>query len=463
MMNEKNQNLIIFVCLIVVGTIGFFFIGNKDLQENKVETTTTTKSTIEGSVISINEDYISVQDKENIIYTFKNENLSTKVGETILLEYLGILDKNKAIQDSTVVNLTPVVKQENEIPADWLDHGIFKDYYTLAYKKLKTMSLSDKIGQLLLVRYPTSNAIEELKKYNFGGYIFFAKDFNNKTEQEVKNMTKAVQDNTAIPLLTAVDEEGGKIVRISSNPNLVTEPFKSSKELYDLGGFHKITEDTKEKSKVLKNLGLNLNLAPVVDVSTNPDDYMYERSFGKDTSLTSTFAKTVIAASKNTGVSYTLKHFPGYGNNTDTHTGTATDNRSLDDILNNDIPPFESGINAGAEAVLVSHNIVTSIDGNNPASLSSSVHNILRNRLDFTGIIITDDLDMGATSSIDQKYVEAILNGNDLLIVTNYEDATKEIKKALQDGDISEELIDKLAFRILSWKYYKGLLVEKEK
>ena len=210
-------------------------------------------------------------------------------------------------------------------------------------------------------------------------------------------------------------------------------------------------------------MGLNLNLAPVVDVTTNQSAYMYERSFGKDTALTSNYAKTVIEASKKTGVSYTLKHFPGYGNNADTHQSSTTDNRSLDDIFNNDIPPFESGIRAGAEAVLVSHNIVASIDANKPASLSSSVHNILRNRLDFTGIIITDDLDMGATNSVDQKYVEAILSGNDLLIVTDYEEAIKEVKKALQDGDISEELIDKLAFRILAWKYYKGLLSDTEK
>lgn len=459
-MRERNRNIIIFVCVFFVGVLGFIFIGDKDLKET---TTDVEKSTMEGSVLSVSKEYITIQDNENIIYTFKNDNSNMKVGDTILLEYLGVLDKNKEIQDNVVVKVTPVVQTTSGIPSDWMDEGIFKDFYTLAYKKMKTMSLNDKIGQLFLVRYPDSNAISELKTYNFGGYVFFAKDFKDKTEDGVKKEIKQLQDASAIPILTAVDEEGGSVVRVSSNPNLVAEPFKSSKELYDLGGFTKITEDTKEKSKVLYHLGLNLNLAPVVDVTTNSSAYMYNRSFGKDTSLTSTYAKTVIEASKKTGVSYTLKHFPGYGNNADTHQSSATDNRSLDDIFNNDIPPFESGIQAGAEAVLVSHNIVASIDANKPASLSSSVHNILRNRLDFTGIIITDDLDMGATASVDQKYVEAILSGNDLLIVTDYASAIAEVKKAIQDGDISEEFIDKLAFRNLAWKYYKGLLSDSEK
>ncbi len=459
-MVEKYKTVIVFCCLFFIGVLGFIFIGDKDLEG---DSSNLQKFTIEGSVLSVNQESITIQDYDNIIYTFKNVNLNTKVGDNILLEYLGVLDKNKEIQDSTVVNLSQVVKTNNGISSDWMDEGIFKDFYNLAYKKMKTMSLNDKIGQLFLVRYPDTNAVNELKTYNFGGFVFFAKDFKDKSEESVKKEIKQLQDSSAIPLLTAVDEEGGKVVRISSNKNLVSEPFKSSKELYDLGGFKKITEDTKEKSKVLYNLGLNLNLAPVVDVTTNQSAYMYERSFGKDTALTSNYAKTAIEASKKTGVSYTLKHFPGYGNNADTHQSSTTDNRSLDDIFNNDIPPFESGIRAGAEAVLVSHNIVASIDANKPASLSSSVHNILRNRLDFTGIIITDDLDMGATNSVDQKYVEAILSGNDLLIVTDYEEAIKEVKKALQDGDISEELIDKLAFRILAWKYYKGLLSDTEK
>ena len=185
---------------------------------------------------------------------------------------------------------------------------------------------------------------------------------------------------------------------------------------------------------------------------------MYSRSLGQNTETTSTYAKTVIEASKDTGVSYTLKHFPGYGNNSDTHTGSSIDTRSYDDILNNDLPPFKSGIDQRAEAVLVSHNTVNSIDSNNPASLSASVHNLLRNELSFTGIIMTDDLAMGATSSIDNATVKAILAGNDLVITTDYATSFNDIKSAVENGTISEELINKLAFRVIAWKYYKGLM-----
>lgn len=421
-----------------------------------------TKSTkkLEATVIAIDNDSISVQDNNNIIYTFNNQTINTNIGDKIVIEYTGLLNKNYNIQDNEIIDYTiaTIEKDENGIPKSWLDDGIFSQYYILANDKLQELTLEEKISQLLLVRYPDNNPIGELVKYQFGGYLFFEKDFKDKTKKEVQNMMTSLQKNAKIPILTAVDEEGGKVVRISSNPNLVSEKFKSSQQLYALGGFETIKNDTINKSNLLNSLGINLNLAPVVDVSTNPNDYMYERSFGQNTELTSTYAKTVINASKNLGVSYTLKHFPGYGNNDDTHNGITVDNRDYDDIVNNDLPPFKAGIDVGAEAVLVSHNIVANIDSSNPASLSTSIHNLLRNELNFTGIIITDDLAMGAISSINNATIKAILSGNDLIITTDYIESINEIKTAINDGTISEDLIDKLAFRVLAWKYYKGLM-----
>ena len=345
---------------------------------------------------------------------------------------------------------------------NWQDLGIFSRFYDQAYKKMKTMSLDDKIGQILLVRYP-DNAIEVTQKYQFGGYVFFAKDFASKTEEEVKKMIRDVQKVSNIPLLTAVDEEGGKVVRVSSNPNLVDSPFLSSQELYKKGGLSLIKEDTQTKSRVLKNLGLNVNLAPVVDVSTDSNAYIYARTLGQNTKVTSDYAKTVINASHGTSVSYTLKHFPGYGNNADTHQGTATDTRTLETLRENDFPPFEAGIKSSAEAVLISHNTLTNIDSKNPASLSATIHNLLRNELSFSGIVITDDLAMGATSNISNATVKAILAGNDMIITTDYENSVKEIKNAINSGVLDEAMIDKLSFRILAWKYYKGLLFDNEK
>lgn len=348
--------------------------------------------------------------------------------------------------------------KEYDVKEETLNKEIFGEYYDKANEKMKLLTLEEKIGQLFLVRYPNINSIEELEKYKFGGYLFFEKDFKDKTEEEVKLEIQSLQNVANIPLIIAVDEEGGKVVRVSSNVNLANEKFKSPSELYSLGGFDKIKADTKEKSKFLYNLGINLNLAPVVDVSTNRSDYIYQRTLGKDTILTSEYAKIVIEASKEGKVSYTLKHFPGYGRNIDTHNGISIDNKSYEDIKSYDLPPFKEGIEAGAEVILISHNIVKSIDPDNPASLSSKIHEVLRNELNFTGVTITDDLDMGAVSSDKDAVVKAILAGSDIIIVTDYKKSIEEVKKALEEGRIDNNIIEERALLILSWKYYKGML-----
>lgn len=124
-------------------------------------------------------------------------------------------------------------KIQSDFPKQWQDDGIFSNYYEQAYKKLQTLNLDEKIGQLLLVCYPNSNQIEELKKYQFGGYLFFEKDFKGKTQQQVKDMIQSLQKVSKIPILTAVDEEGGTVVRISSNKNLANSKFLSPMELYN--------------------------------------------------------------------------------------------------------------------------------------------------------------------------------------------------------------------------------------
>lgn len=448
----SKKFFISFSIILIFIAINVWSLVNKNIVDKNPK--------IEGIVLSINESSITLRDSNHIIYTVNINATDVSIGDNVLIEYTGELNKNKEVQDILVekYSVLPVSEDKDNIPDSWQDDGIFSDYYTLAYNKLKTLTLDEKIGQLFLVRHPNDNAISDLKKYNFGGFVFFSPDFTKKTKENVINMINNLQANAKVPLLTSVDEEGGIVVRVSSNSLLSPYRFKSSQELYSLGGFSAIKEDIINKSKLLNSLGLNLNLAPVVDVSTNENDYMYTRSFGKNTELTSQYSKNVIEASKGTGVSYTLKHFPGYGNNVDTHTGSSIDTRTYENILNNDLPPFKVGIDAGAEAVLVSHNIVNSIDSNNPASLSISIHNLLRNELGFTGIVITDDLYMDAVSSIDDVAVKAILAGNDLIISTDYEKDIQDVKDAVNDGVISEDIIDRIAFRILSWKYYKGLI-----
>ena len=447
--NKNIIYLVSFFALFFVFGVSIFFSlnSNNELDVRKLEAT----------VVLRGDRLITICDINGNEYTL-NSDINVLEGDSILLEYTGVLDVNKETKDIVVVDYTIESLETNNLPNDYQDNGIFSDYYNLAYDKLNELSLDEKIGQLLLVRYPDSSQEEKLAKYGFSGYVFYERDFKEKTKEEVQNMINGLQEVSDIPIITAVDEEGGKIVRISSNPSLRETPFLSSSELYVLGGFDKISADTKEKSKLLKSLGINVNLAPVVDVSTDTSGYMYERTLKEDTGLVSEYAKVVIEASKGTGVSYTLKHFPGYGNNPDTHLGTVKDERSLDDIINDDLPPFESGIDAGAEAILVSHNIVSSIDVANPASLSPNVHTLLRDDLGFTGVIITDDLAMSATFGIEDIAVFAVKAGNDLIITTDYEDSFNDIKNAVDAGEITEEQIDRLVFRVLAWKYYKGLM-----
>lgn len=345
------------------------------------------------------------------------------------------------------------IGEETGVPV--MDTGMFSEFYDKAAEKVNSMSLDEKIGQIFLVRYPEKDADLEAETYKFGGYVLFEKDFKGKTEEDVKKEIADVQSKASIPLIIAVDEEGGKVVRVSSNSNLAPHKFLSPAELYVSGGFEKIRQDTIEKSAVLENLGINLNLAPVVDVTTDSNNYIYQRTLEQNTELTSTYAETVIKASKEGKVSYTLKHFPGYGNNSDTHKASSIDEKSYEDILNNDIPPFRAGIEAGAEAVLVSHNVVASIDKENPASLSKKMNELLRNELGFTGIVITDDLDMGAVSKDKDAVVKAVAAGNDLIIVTDYKKSIEDVKRGIAEGKISEEMVTEAVKRIVAWKYYK--------
>ncbi len=412
---------------------------------------------LKATILKKENDKLTIVDEEDNIYTLEVFDNSFSENDIINLTYCGLLDKNKPVQDIEIKSYE-VTKVENETTPDFL-----ANYKDLAKDYLKNLSLDEKIGQVLLARYDENDVKNALTKYHLGGYIFFSKDFENKAKDEVINMINESQSLSKIPLLTAVDEEGGVVTRVSQNKNLSPEKFKSSSDLYQEGGFSLIKDDTIKKSKLLYSLGLNLNLAPVVDVSLNPDDYMYNRSINLSTSLTSTYAKTVIEASKKTGVSYTLKHFPGYGNNDDTHNGKSIDNRDLESIKENDLPPFIEGIKSEAESILVSHNIVTNIDPDNPASLSKPVHNLLLDDLNFQGIIISDDLDMGALSDISNKYVKAILSLNDLIIITDYQSAFTSIKNAINDKTLSEEDLDNHVIKIIAWKFYKGLISINEK
>lgn len=334
-------------------------------------------------------------------------------------------------------------------------------YRKTAEDILSQMTLEEKVGQIFFVRCRKDQAIDDINTYHPGGYILFAEDFKDRTKKEAAEAVKGYQAASDIPLLIGVDEEGGTVNRVSKYPAFRKVPFKSPQELYQLGGFDLITSDTVEKAKLLKSLGINVNLAPVCDVSTDPKDFIYQRAFGKAAEETSEYVETVVNAMNSEGIGSTLKHFPGYGNNVDTHTGISIDNRSYDHFLKNDFLPFEAGIQAGAGSILVSHNVVTSMDKNYPASLSAKVHQILRTELGFQGVIMTDDLSMEAIKQYtnDQEAaVQAILAGNDLLIASDFDVQIPAVLEAVNNKTIPEDMIDEAVIRVLIWKLTLGLL-----
>lgn len=326
---------------------------------------------------------------------------------------------------------------------------------------LSKMSIDEKVGQMFIVRCPQQDAAKKAAQYNIGGYILFSRDFRDSSIDLIKARINSFQDAVKIPLLIGVDEEGGNVNRISLHKQFRSEPFMSPRDLYNQGGFELIINDTIEKATFLKSLGINLNLAPVCDVSTDSTDYIYPRSFGKDAVLTSEYVEKVVTTMNKQRIGSVLKHFPGYGNNLDTHTGIAYDNRDYETFVTSDFLPFISGINAGAGAVLVSHNIVNSMDENYPASLSSKVNQILREDLNFDGVIMTDDLYMKAIQNYtgdSEAAVLAVLAGNDLICCTNFEEQIPAVINAVNEGLISEERLNESVLRILIWKHKLGII-----
>ncbi len=341
---------------------------------------------------------------------------------------------------------------------------------------LEDMTLEEKAGQLFFVRVPAENAVEDVMTYHLGGYLLFGRDTQNKTASELIQTIASYQAAAELPLLIGVDEEGGTVVRVSSNPHLRSKKFSSPGKLWKQG-LDALLRETREKSILLKSLGFNVNLAPVADVSTNSGDFIYDRTTGMDAEETADYTARVTEAQSFYGLGSVLKHFPGYGNNKDTHTGVAVDERSMETFLEQDFLPFQAGIAVEETvwpsgelrrlrpAVLVSHNIVNCMDPSLPASLSPEVHRILREDLGFDGVVMTDDLAMDAVKAYAAEGNVAVMSiqaGNDLVVTTDYRTQIPRVIQAVKDGALEEEAVDAACLRVLRWKLELGLLERTE-
>ena len=329
--------------------------------------------------------------------------------------------------------------------------------------RLARMTLAEKVGQLFFLRCPSSGAEAAVAQYHLGGILLFTQDYKDASgdwltqdafAEKLAALQAAAENDTGIPLLIGSDEEGGTVTRASRNPNLFPSKFPSPQSLFETVGLEGLLADTQQYNSRLHSLGITVNFAPVCDVSTNPKDFIYERSFGQNAQTTADYIAQVVAAMSDAGIASVLKHFPGYGSNADTHTGIAVDERPYEQFLAEDYLPFAAGIGAGAPFVLVSHNIVTCLDSSYPASLSAAWHEQLRSHLGFEGVILTDDLDMGAVKAYADGgniAVLALQAGNDMIVCSDLTQIGAVIA-AVQDGTLSEETIDSACRRVLAAK-----------
>ena len=324
------------------------------------------------------------------------------------------------------------------------------------------LTLEQQVAQLFFARCPDVGAADLAAQYDIGGYILFGRDFEGQTPESVTQAIQSYQDAAATPMLIGVDEEGGTVTRVSAYSAFrAAGRFQSPQALFAEGGLQRIKEDTVEKDALLASLGINVNLAPVCDVSTDPADFINARAFGQDAEATSEYVRTVVQQMKTDGMGMVLKHFPGYGSNVDTHTGIAQDTRPIEQFRQSDFLPFAAGIETGAQAILVCHNIVACMDDTLPASLSPAVHDVLRDELGFDGVVMTDDLVMQAitdyTGDADAA-VLAVQAGNDMLISSDFVTQYNAVLAAVEDGTITADRIRESAMRVVHWKIELGLI-----
>lgn len=325
---------------------------------------------------------------------------------------------------------------------------------------LADLSLEERVGQLFLARCDSEVALGDIGKYHLGGLVLFGPDFEGKTPDSLQVTLSAYQAASRLPLLIAVDEEGGTVNRISQYSAFRAQPFPSPRDSFAQNGLAGCQAVEEEKCELLSGLGINVNLAPVCDISTEPGAFMYHRSLGQDAEITSQFVAQTVVVMDSYQIGSVLKHFPGYGNNTDTHVGIAVDSRPLSELEANDLLPFAAGIEAGCDAVLVSHTIVEALDEEAPASLSPAVHRYLREEMGFDGVIVTDDLVMEAITNqygAGEAAVLAVLAGNDLLCATDYTQQYEAVLGAVLTGRIDIPTLNSAVRHVLQWKMDLGL------
>lgn len=277
-------------------------------------------------------------------------------------------------------------------------------------------------------------------------------------------MLERTQEYSKIPLFMGVDEEGGVVSRIGSNPDMGLGEIEAMAEIGADRDYERAYEVGFKIGEKLSELGFNMDFAPVADVLIKSDNVIGSRSFGSDAQLVSQMVSNVVNGLSESDISAVLKHFPGQGaTEGDTHYDYVRTDRTAGEIRREELLPFISGIESGADFVMIGHMTVDAFDDENPATFSKKIiTDLLREELGYDGIIITDAMNMGAilnTYTSGDAAVAAIRAGVDVILMPNDLDVAYEaVYDAVESGDIPESRIDESVARILSCKREKGLM-----
>ncbi|MCB2354104.1 beta-N-acetylhexosaminidase [Clostridium estertheticum] len=333
----------------------------------------------------------------------------------------------------------------------------------LVQKKVDSMNLDEKIGQLVIVGldgYTINNNITNLiKQHKVSGVILFSKNVENSNQ--LVNLINSIKTNNSLnkaPLFVSVDEEGGRVSRMPYElkklpSNQIIGNMNDSDLSYNIG---------KIIGAELKIYGFNMDFAPVLDINSNPNNPIIgDRSFGNNSNIVSKLGIKTMKGMSNNNIIPVVKHFPGHGNTSvDSHVGLPVVNKDINTLNNFELLPFRNAIKNNADAIMVAHILLSKIDNENPASMSKVViTDILRKKLKFNGVVITDDMTMAAIikyNDIGDAAIKSFNAGSDIILVCHeYNNELKVInslKAAVQSKTISEKRLNDSVYRILKLK-----------
>ncbi|NLL81665.1 MAG: beta-N-acetylhexosaminidase [Tissierellia bacterium] len=329
--------------------------------------------------------------------------------------------------------------------------------------QINRMTLEEKVGQLMIVGIEGTEInvkdVENIKQNRIGGFILFSRNIENLEQTlQLLNSLKNINSTYEIPLLLSVDEEGGTVSRLSKiYKNLPSPLLLGHKNDLKLS-----FEYGKNLGMKARSLGFNMNFAPVLDINSNPENTVIgNRAYGKKAELVSRVGEEVIEGIRSQNIIAVAKHFPGHGDTlVDSHFQLPMVDKSIDELYNLEIIPFKKAINKGLNAIMVAHVLYPQIDNEFPATMSEKIINdILRVELEFDGLIISDDMTMGAiidNYTIEEASVQFLKSGGDIILIChgneNVDLVYNKILESVNKGILTEDEIDEKVYRILEIK-----------